>query len=75
MTELAKMLIPEKKTDSGASASSAPKLTPAEEQTLKKAKDQLEKMNKMSSRGIMMDEDQREEIESTIKFLEKKKGK
>ena len=35
----------------------------------------LEKMNKMSSRGIMMDEDQREEIESTIKFLEKKKGK
>ena len=47
-------------------------LTEAEKRRLKQAKEQLANMDKMMNMGIMMDEDQREEIEGTIRDLERK---
>ena len=46
-------------------------LTDAEKRRLKQAKEQLANMDKMMNMGIMMDEDQREEIEGTIRDLER----
>lgn len=47
-------------------------LTEAEKRRLKQAKEQLANMDRMRNMGIMMDEDQREEIEETIRDLERK---
>ena len=47
-------------------------LTEAEKRRLKQAKEQLANMDRMRNMGIMMDEDQREEIEGTIRDLERK---
>jgi hypothetical protein len=43
-------------------------LNPQEQARLKLLKVQLERMNKMRSMGIMMDEDMREDIEAEIKL-------
>jgi hypothetical protein len=43
-------------------------LNPQEQARLKLLKAQLERMNKMRSMGIMMDEDMREDIEAEIKL-------
>lgn len=47
-------------------------LTEAEKKRLKQAKEHLANMDRMNNMGIMMDEDQREEIEGTIRDLERK---
>jgi len=47
-------------------------LTPAEEKGLTLSKEHLKRMNDARDKGIMMDEDLREDIEDTIKELEKK---
>jgi hypothetical protein len=48
-------------------------LTEAENRRLKQLKEQLANMDRMGRMGIMMDEDQREEIEGRIRDLERKK--
>ena len=48
-------------------------LTDKEEATLKRAKAQLASMNQAQKMGMEMDEDQREEIETTIRYLERRK--
>ena len=48
-------------------------LTEAENRRLKQLKEQLANMDRMQRMGMMMDEDQREEIEGRIRDLERKK--
>ena len=48
-------------------------LTEAENKRLKQLKEQLANMDRMQRMGMMMDEDQREEIEGRIRDLERKK--
>ena len=47
-------------------------LTEAEKRRLKQAKEQLAYMDRIRNMGMMMDEDQREEIEGTIRDLERR---
>ena len=49
--------------------SKAPALSDVDQSRLNRAKQQLSRMDNFASMGIMMDEDQREEIEGTIKSL------
>ena len=62
---------PAKKAPSPAKKAPSPakKLSSADESRLSRAKQQLQQMNKMRDMGMMMDEDQREEIEDTIRRL------